>query len=324
MVVTTLKRVKPQKTVSSRMETRVFSRHEAEGWVVPSFQRPLRVNEKVRALAEELKANGGILSGVITLGKLPNDKVDYLVDGQHRREAFLISELPEMLSDVRTCMFDDHADMADEFVRLQQSLVRMRPDDILRGLEGSTRSLKIIRQACPFVGYDQLRRGSNSGPIVGMSVALRFWTGTATETPTANKTGATAAQQAREIDEGEVTNLCKFLHIAHSAWGHDQSYARLWAGLNLGMCMWMYRRLVLDQDRLGNKRAMILREEQFKKCLMEVSAHADYIDWLGGRVLSDHHRSPCYRRLKVLFAKRLKEEKIDNPRFPQPAWATAR
>lgn len=314
---------KPAKTVNSRMETRVFSRAEVEAWVLPPFQRPLRVNEKVRALAEEMKQNGGILSGVITLGRLPNDKANYLVDGQHRREAFVISELPEMLTDVRTCIFDDIGEMSDEFVRLQSSLVRMRPDDILRGLEATTRSLKIIRDRCPYVGYDQLRRGGAQGAIVGMSITLRLWSGSRPETPVANKGGVTAAQMAKEIDDLEVSNLCKFLDAAHASWGHDPSYARLWAGLNLGMCMWLYRRLVLDQDRSSNKRAMILTTEQFKKCLMAMSAEDDYTDWLGGRSLSDHHRNPCYRRIKSIFSKRLKEERIDNPRFPQPAWASS-
>lgn len=317
-----MRQSKTPKPVESRMETRVFSRAEAEKWVVPPFQRPLRVNEKVRALAEELKVNGGIISGVITLGKLPNDKTEYLVDGQHRREAFLISELPEMLTDVRTCLFDSIVEMSDEFVRLQQSLVKMRPDDILRGLEASTRSLKIIRQTCPFVGYDQLRRGGEKGPIVGMSAVLRLWFGSRPETPVAHKSGVTSAQMAKELDDLECTNLCKFLHIAHAAWGNDHAYNRLWAGLNLGMCMWLYRRLVLEQDRFGNARFMTLRDEQFKKCLMAMSAEADYIDWLANRNLTDHHRNACYRRIKAIFTKRLKEERIDAPKFPSPAWAS--
>lgn len=316
-----MRQSKTPKPVESRMETRVFSRAEAEKWVVPPFQRDLRINEKVRELAEELKVNGGIISGVITLGKLSNDKSEYLVDGQHRRAAFMISELPEMLTDVRTCMFDSVADMAEEFVRLQQHLVKMRPDDILRGLEASTRSLKIIRQTCPFVGYDQLRRGSEKGAMVGMSAVIRLWAGSRPETPV--RSSVTASQLAKELDDLECTNLCKFLHVAYGAWGVDQAYNRLWAGLNLGMCMWLYRRVVLDQDRFGNKRAMILRDEQFKRCLMTMSAETDYIDWLANRQLSDHHRNACYRRVKAIFSRRLKEDKIaENPKFPSPAWSS--
>lgn len=324
MAVTKLARVKQVlKPVNSVMETMVFSRDDVDAWQVPAFQRALRVNEKVRALAEELKQNGGIISGVITLGTLPGDKTLYLVDGQHRREAFRISELKEGLSDVRICRFDDVAHMAEAFVQLQQSLVSMRPDDILRGLEGTTRSLQVIRSTCPFVGYDQIRRSADHAPFLSMTLILRTWSGAAMETPQRHGYRLTPLQLAREIDGLELTNLCKFLHVAHSAWGRDPENARLWSGLNMGMCMWLYRRLVLDQDRTV-KRAMSLNTEQFKKCLLALAAEGDYIDFLGGRVMNDHHRNPCYRRMKSIFTHRLKEEGYsDAPRFPAPAWSAA-
>lgn len=310
------------KSAISAMETLLFSRVEAGGWVVPPFQRPLRVNEKVRGLAEDLRTNGGLISGVITLGRLKGDKNIYIVDGQHRIEAFKISELPEAIADVRTCTFDSMADMADEFVLLQSSLVKMRPDDVLRGLEASTRSLQIIRHTCDFVGYDNIRRGG-SAPVVGMSQVLRAWAGSAFETPLAHRSGTTSAQMAKETDDAEVANLCKFLHVAHSAWGHDAAYHRLWTALNLGLCMWLYRRIVLDHDRNGSKRSTVLNTDQFKKCLMSVSAEPDYIDWLANRSMTDHHRAPCYRRLKSIFIGRLKDDGVENPKFPQPAWAAS-
>lgn len=311
------------KSAISKMETMLFTREDATSWIVPPFQRPLRVNDKVRAVAEELKANGGFIAGVLTLGRLHNDKGTYIVDGQHRIEAFKISELREAIADVRTVTFDNMADMAEEFVLLQQSLVRMRPDDILRGIEASTRSLKIIRETCPFVGYGLVtRNGSQNSPVISMAVVLRYWVGSEGETPVANKTGSSSAQTAHEIDDLEVTSLCKFLHVAHAAWGRDPSYGRLWGGLNIGLCMWMYRRLVLEVDRTG-KRAVILNTEQFKKCLMSVSADSEYIDWLSGRTLSDHHRMPCYRRLRAIFAARLKEDGIDAPKFPKEAWTVS-
>src|SRR5439155_2436385 len=42
-------------------------------------------NDKVRALAEQVKADGGVMPGIITLGVV--DGVTYLIDGQHRRES---------------------------------------------------------------------------------------------------------------------------------------------------------------------------------------------------------------------------------------------
>jgi ParB-like nuclease domain len=315
---------KVPKSAISQMETMLFTRTDVTSWIVPPFQRPLRVNEKVRALAEDLKKNGGLITGVLTLGRLKGDRSTYIVDGQHRLEAFKISELPEAIADVRTCSFDNIAEMADEFVLLQQSLVRMRPDDVLRGLEGSTPSLQIIRKTCPFVGYDQIRRNSEHSPVVGMSMVLRAWAGSKNDTPVSHKAGATSAQLIKEMEGLEVTNLCKFLHLAHSAWGHDGNYGRLWSALNIGICMWMYRRVVLDEDHTGSKRATILNTDQFKKCLMSISAAPDYIDWLANRNLSDHHRAPAYRRIKAMFATRLKEDGItEQARFPSPAWAAS-
>ena len=309
------------KSAISAMETALFTREQASAWVVPPFQRPLRVNEKVRTLAEDLKANGGFIDGVLTLGKLKGDRNTYIVDGQHRIEAFKISELKEAIADVRTMTFDDMADMADQFVLLQSSLVKMRPDDVLRGLEASTRSLQIIRKTCDFVGYDNIRRGGTS-PLLGMTQVLRAWSGSAFETPLSHRSGSTSSQMAAEMDDAEVANLCKFLHVAHAAWGRDAAYYRLWTALNLGLCMWLYRRIVLDQERSGSKRYTILNTESFKKCLMAVSADSDYIDWLANRAMTDHHRPACYRRLRSIFAARLKEDDI-TLKFPQPAWAAS-
>lgn len=323
MAVTKLQRVtKASRHVNSTMETLVFSRDDLNEWTIPPFQRQLRVNEKVRMLGEELKANGGIISGVITLGTLPNDKTLYLVDGQHRREAFRLSGLAEGLSDVRICKFDDMAHMAEAFVGLQQSLVSMRPDDILRGMEGTTRSLQIIRHTCPFVGYDAVRRNAEHAPFLSMTMVMRAWAGSRHETPHRSNNRETPLQLARQIDDLEVTNLCKFLHVAHSAWNRDVENARLWASLNLGLCMWLYRRIVLDEDRSGSRRAMVLTTDQFKKCLIALSADADYSDWLVARVLNDHSRAPCYRRVKAIWAQRLKTDKVtEAPKFPSPAWS---
>lgn len=87
--------------------------------------------------------------------------------------------------------------------------------------------------------------------------------------------------------------------------------------------MWLWRRLVLEEER-GVKRFVRLTPEQFKKCLMSVSASSDYNDWLRGRVMGDRDRSPCYARLKAIFVARLQDESRDKkkPMMPLPAWAS--
>jgi hypothetical protein len=302
------------------METLIVSTEEVSSWALPPFQRPLRINAKVQSLAEEIKTNQTSIPGVLTLGKLKGANSTFIVDGQHRVEAFKLSGLPEAIADIRVIHFDTMADMAEEFVHLNSSLVRMRPDDVLRGLEHSTPNLQRIRKECPFVGYDNIRRSSTSSPIVGMSQLLRSWAGAATETPSVG--GASAVAIASYMPELECEQLIHFLKIAHASWGRDPEYYRLWATLNLCMTMWMWRRIVLHRAG-GQQRYTTLTVNQFKQCMMSMSASPDYIDWLQGRSMGDRDRSPCYNKIKTLFTRRLAQEGYSmRPKFPQPGWAT--
>jgi hypothetical protein len=310
------------KLEQSRMETLIITQDMVVQWRIPPFQRPLSVNSKVRMVTEQIKKDEAI-EGVLTLGKLRNDPTFYIVDGQHRTEAFKLSGIPEAIADVRVCLFNSMAEMAGEFVRLNSSLVRMRPDDILRGLESSTPAMQAIRKSCEFVGYDNIRR-NGAGPIVSMSALLRSWSAANYETPAGSNASLGAATLAQNIDQVSVQNLIAFLSTAHAAWGRDPEYFRLWGNLNMALCMWLWNKLVIDRDRSGNKRYALLNIVEFKRCLMSVSANGDYLAWLPGRNLGDRDRSPCYTRLKQIFVRRLSEESKTGkkPALPSPAWAS--
>jgi len=311
---------KARKDDRSYMDTLLVTPDTLEGWTVPPFQRPVRVNEKVRTMAEELKQNGGVISGILTLGRVGKGSTVYIIDGQHRIEAFRISSLREFLADVRMCHFDTMAEAADEFVRLNSSLVRMRPDDMLRGMEPSIPSLQKIRKECDFVGYDQIRRGP-SNPVVSMSGLLRSWISSQYDTPSTGSMGGIAAL-ADQMDELSAEQLCQFLAVARAAWGRDVENYRLWGNLNLALSMWLWRRLVIDRDRSGSKRYEVISVAQFKQCLMSVSADRDYVDWLQGRRLDDRDRAQGFARLKAIFVKRLRTESgsTKTPQLPQPPW----
>lgn len=312
---------RPPKASQSKMETLIITPDMVNTWRVPPFQRPVRINEKVRRVTEQIRETETV-EGVITLGKLKSDAVLYIVDGQHRIEAFRLSAIAEAIADVRICLFDSMAEMAAEFHRLNESLVRMRPDDILRALEASTSSMQMIRKSCEFVGYDYIRRGTSS-PIVSMSALLRCWTASNNETPAGSNSGRSAAEIATSLDQQSTQNLIAFLSTAHSAWGRDPEYYRLWGNLNMTLCMWLWHKLVIDRDRYGNKRYVVMSIPEFKKCLMSVSADGNYLAWLPGRNLTDRDRSPCYRYLKTIFAKRLADEAGGKKVFlPSPAWAS--
>ena len=71
--------------------------------------------------------------------------------------------------------------------------------------------------------------------------------------------------------------------------------------------MWIYRRHVLNKER-GVKRAVVMTNDQFRKCLMSVAADSGQSDWLVGRNGGERDRSPCHVCLKAIFIKRLQQE----------------
>lgn len=306
----------------SEMETKIISLDQVDAWKVPPFQRPVRVNAKVQQIADALKADGVSITGTITLGKLTDDRSYYIVDGQHRLQAFRMSGLKEVIADVRIIHFDTMAEMADEFVNLNTSIVRMRPDDLLRGLAPSLPPVQAVLDECPFVGFDNLRRNANTSSLVGLSTVLRCWTTSANDTPSSSSSGITVSTMAHMLTEDESEKLIGFLTMAHDAWGRDPEYYRLWGNLNMALCMWLYRRLVLDTQRRGNYRVVVLTKQQFKSCLMALSANGSYLEWLQGRLLNDRDRSPGYVRMKQIFVRRLTEDSDTKINMPAPAWAS--
>lgn len=305
----------------SSMETLIVTPDIVNQWRLPGFQRPLRVNDKVRALAKEI-ANDEAIPGVITLGRIDKDPHLYVVDGQHRREAFLESGCREALVDVRVVNFASMPEMADAFVDLNTALVKMRPDDVLRGLEGSVPILRKVREACPFVGYDHIRRGTYS-PILSMSLVFRVWFSSRNDTPTNGSSGLSARGIMETFDDESAERLIIFLRTAYEAWGKDQENNRLWGALNLTLCAWIFRRLVMNESTDPTKRSSRLTLVQFKKCLMSLSADGNYVDWLVGRSLSDRDRSPCYKRIAAVIRSRLQDDGEKSPKVLLPEWVSS-
>lgn len=289
----------------------VISPETLKTWRSPPFQRPIRITAKVEALVDQVKADGGVLPGIITLGVV--DRAIYIVDGQHRAEAFRLSGLTEGMATVRTVACRSMAELGEEFVHLNTHLVALRPDDILRGLEASLRPLQVLRERCRFVGYDMIRR-SDKAPLLSMSVVLRMWRGSSTEVP-ANNGGAAAIAGSFTVDEAEA--CAGFLNVCFKAWGRDPEYAKLWGALNLILCAWLYRRIVLTRY---SAKTVPISGEQFCRALMSVSADPNYVDWLVGRNLGERDRSPAYQRLKSIIAGRLAQEIGKRPALPAPAW----
>lgn len=306
-----------EKTTRTTVDTVLLTPEVVKRWLAPPFQRPIKVNARVQAVAEEIKRNGGVLPGILTLGVLEGKT--YLIDGQHRKEAWLLAGLAEGFADVRTCFFDDTAHMSDEFFKLNSALVAFKPDDKLRALECSSEPLTELRRRCSFVGYDNVRRGPYN-PVVSMSLVLRAWQGAGHEAPGASQSGASVADLVGALSADSADQLAVFLTLCFEAWGRDQEYARLWSRLNLTICGWLFRRSVLTPPS-ANQRYDRLSKEAFRQGLQALSANGVYLDWLVGRLMSDRDRAPCYDKVRDTFVKRLQVETGERLKFPQPAWA---
>lgn len=303
-----------QKQTQTRVDTIIVTLEVLATWRVPPFQRPVRVNAKVLELVETLKAEEGVFPGILTIGVFQNES--YIVDGQHRVEAFKLSELKEGFTDVRYRYYESMTEMAEDFVRLNSQLVKMRPDDILRGLEGTSQALRHIRKECPFVGYDQIRRGTKA-PILSASMVLRSWMAASKTTPQGS--GVSAVDHLRSLTLEEAQHCVEFLCLAEKAWGRDPEYARLWGMLNTCICMWIYRRTVLTA---WSPRVPKLSKDIFRKCLIALST-TNYLEWLVGRNLTERDRSPCYSRIKTIFVRTIEQELGIKTRFPQPEWSSS-
>ncbi len=317
-----LKIVKPsteaERSTRTTLDTIEVTPDLMRSWKIPPFQRPLRVNDKVLALAQSIAADDGVLPGVFTIGVL--DRERYLIDGQHRREAFLLADIPVGYADVRICHFANMAEMGQEYVDLNSRIVVMRPDDIMRGLEDSYPALQRIRKRCPFVGYDQIRRGDKA-PVVSMSALLRCWNGSAGDIPKSG--GASATTLATTLQTNEADEIIDFLEVAFKAWGRDSAYNRLWGNLNLTLCMWLYRRVVVGTGSTSASRFHRFTRDQFTKCMMSLSA-SDYVDWLLGRNSQSRDNSPAYARIKTIFVVRMQTELGRKILMPQPAWSVSK
>jgi hypothetical protein len=222
--VTILKIVKPQteaeKATRTTSDTIEITPNLVRSWKLPPFQRPLRVNDKLMAISKEIADNDGVVPGVITLGVLKGDSDRYLIDGQHRREAFLLAEVPVGYVDVRVTHYDSMADMAEEFGKLNSRIVNMRPDDLLRALESSNVQLAAIRKRCPYIGYDQIRR-SERAPILSMSAVIRCWDAATKDTPKPG--GSAAITLVAMLEGGKVDEMIGFMDCAMKAWAATSS-----------------------------------------------------------------------------------------------------
>lgn len=306
---------KTKKAFKHRLDTAILTPAGVRAWKDPPFQRPLKVNQKVIDLSEAMKEPGAVMPGIITLGEV--GKETYLLDGQHRREAFLMSGVPEIYADLRIMTFEDFADMGEEFVELNSRLVTLKPDDILRGLEGTLPPMMEIRRRCPFITYGQVHRAGQNPPVMAMSAALRAWTNGAPDVPARNV--GNVVEVARRLTDEEATRMVEFFNRMRGAWGTEPEVAKLWSIINVTICSWLWRRIVLE--KAAHNKSVQVTAVQFAEAAMGLSADSQYMPWLIGRQMGERDRGPCYNRVKKIFVERLERILGRRVQLPAPPWA---
>jgi hypothetical protein len=305
----------PEKRTHTTVDTIELNQKLVSSWKSPPFQRALRDNAKVRAVAEDVQRAGGVLPGILTLGIYDGDR--YLVDGQHRVFAWQQTGLEVGYADVRICWFDSLGEMASEFVRLNSSLVRLKTDDLLRGLEPSSATLQRIRRKCGFIGYDNIRRGDKS-PVLSMSTFVRVWAASRGDVP---RSSVAATEALESMTDAETSEAIEFANICYEAWKRDPEYARLWSTVNMTLCAWLYRKLVLGEGIAKNSRSKRMSKEDFRRCLLALSAESTYLEFLVGRNMGERDRAPAYGRLKAIFQRRYHAENGERLTMPAPPWS---
>lgn len=318
------------------METMILTPDKVPEWKLPGVQRALKSNDKVlqMAIAMQLEAAQDPeeaycrIPGIITIGQVGNTR--YLVDGQHRiRGAFMraASELlvaggvivKQGLVDLRLMFFESMAELAQEFANLGSVLLPMKADDILRALAESSEHLKRVEEECPYIGYD-LTGEHKKTKLLSMSSALRAWYGSGGIVPA----GGPPAREIVEkyLNDEQTDQMLGFYHACEEAGWNNNAFRRLWGALNLGVNMWLWRRIVLGQHTQrfhGGQKPMILSREDAILCMRELT-DGGYNEWLEGRSLRYQDRMPCYTRVKELYTIGLARIGSENPRFPMADW----
>lgn len=300
---------------------KIIITHEiVEGWKKPPFQRPVAIGRNLGKLAVNLQDDEFLLT-TIYLGVL--DGVTYIVDGQHRKEAFIASGLRRLVAPVTTRYYPDGTAgltrMCEDFLKINTHVKNPTANDKLRALEPTNPLIGKIREDCPFVGYSGFRR-SDSSPIVSMAQAIRALVISAQEAP--GSAGRSAVDHAVEMRSSEVNGLKTFLKLAYESWGRDAENKYLWSPMNLTMCLWFFRRMLRSPSSsgsLGNT-----TQAQFLDIFFGLMSNRRYRALLqgnkGGRLHDSNTRNPVCRELMKTIKAQLKKDGTKSPYIPKPSW----
>lgn len=318
--------------------TAIFTPERLDEWNRPEFQRPLLINQDVQGMARKMMLEAAAdkegmcsIPGIILFGRFLGD--DYLLDGQHRIfGAFALAcgkralegtteflteggVRPKMaLASTETRHYNSLSEMAQAFVNAQKKLVALKADDSLRALEYTNTYLRDLREACPFIGYEK-NKNTKDRIMISMSAAIRTWFGSGA-TPA---TGPECSRAASYLDETETARLISFFIACERAGWVDSMWPNLWGTLNIGLNMWLWRKLVLGKENKfrGGGDFMALTVQQYAECMKGLKT-PEYAKFLKSRALRFQDRLITYEYIQDLFMPELARQGIIGPKFPVP------
>lgn len=309
-------------SIPLEVEMRVLTQEVFESWDSPPFQRPVSVGKNVAKASLTMQDTGCIMTAIY-LGVWEGKT--YIVDGQHRRVAFIGSGLDRVVAPVITKYYKDDTpgllEMCEDFLLIQAHIKNPTANDKLRALEPMSSGLQKIRKECPFVGYGGFRCNKNS-PIVSMAQVIRSMVTSGQEE--LGSPAKSAVVHAREMTLHEANSLTIFLKLAFEAWGRDKEHKPLWTPMNMSLCLWFFRRMLKapspNKDSKGD-----VTQQQFSNIFFELLSNRRYRSLLqansGGRLGDPEVRNPVLKELMRAIKRSLKRDKVRDYYMPDPSWA---
>lgn len=257
---------------------------------LPSCQRAFRPSAKKRAEVLEEMIRTGRIPGQILLGTINGTDL-YLVDGQHREIICLDAGIETILAEVRVRRFANMDELVKEYIRCNSKIASHTSGDQLKALVTLyPTTLGFISKKCSFVSFSS-RRIDGGKANVNFSMCISAWTHSKRNKPTDGGFGK-VEDMARDLTPADAAQLAEFLKLAHDAWGREPAIATLWGNLNLTLCMWLYRRVVLAATVAPSRRKKAVTQVtpvQFRNALMELVGYnkGNYVAILRNRTLSN-------------------------------------
>jgi hypothetical protein len=217
-----------------------------EVWKVPPFQRHILLNKRFFTLVAEFRQTHCLPYGTLLIGCW--NSILYVVDGNHRMAACIESGVPAIRANVQYVRFDTYVAMVAAYNKVQIPIKVSTPNDRLKVLADLHPPLQSIANACNFVTFSKAAAGQ-AGQLLTMSMLIQVWEWSKVNPPRPFG-GASLEDLAKPLTQVDADNLIIFFQLCRFRFGLSPA---LWRAQNLALCLWLYRRLVLQENVDGEK-----------------------------------------------------------------------